>query len=150
MNTQKCILCGVEKDLSHFYKHPQMANGHLGRCKDCHRSEIKRNRDENIDRVRAYDRERSKTLNRKLLNVEKNRIKRKNEEGMQMAHNLVSRAIKNGKLIRPDHCSSCLINCSPQAHHDDYSKPLEIIWLCPICHADRHRKLGRLGKGHRS
>jgi hypothetical protein len=32
---KKCIECGVEKELSGYYKHGQMADGHLNKCKEC-------------------------------------------------------------------------------------------------------------------
>lgn len=142
MSTQSCICCSAEKPLEDFYKHPQMANGRLGRCKECHKREIKRNRDENVDRVRAYDRFRAKTPERKAAYAAKNKRKRK-EMGPEYdaAHNAVTRAIKSGVLIRPDHCSVCLVHGAPQAHHDDHSRKLDVMWLCPICHAARHVEL---------
>jgi len=142
---QTCIRCKQSKPLEDYYKHPGMASGRLGRCKVCHREEITRNRNENIERIRDYDCKRNKTENRKQDQTLKNKDKRKRMgSNYNAAHCAVSRAVKAGLLVRPDHCTRCLINCFPQAHHDDYSKMLEVMWLCAICHAVRHRELGRL------
>lgn len=51
-------------------------------------------------------------------------------------------AIKTGKLVRPDRCEVCELKKPPQGHHEDYSKPLEVIWLCSGCHADAHKEMG--------
>jgi hypothetical protein len=55
------------------------------------------------------------------------------------AHQLVYAAVKSGRLIRPESCSACGVDCKPHGHHDDYSKPLSVRWLCRLCHriADR-------------
>lgn len=53
---------------------------------------------------------------------------------------LVGAAIKEGILARPDKCSRCLKECKAEAHHEDYMKPLEVIWLCRSCHGKEHRK----------
>lgn len=42
MKTKKeCIRCGEAKDLSHFYKHKGMADGHLNKCSSCCKKEAK-------------------------------------------------------------------------------------------------------------
>jgi len=61
----------------------------------------------------------------------------------ERAHSRVESAIMRGKLIRPRYCESCKRDCSnnrrsPHAHHDDYSKPLEVRWLCEQCHIKWH------------
>lgn len=44
-------------------------------------------------------------------------------------------AIRKGDLVRPRTCSACgTYSALIQGHHDDYSKPLEVRWLCPSCH----------------
>ena len=58
----------------------------------------------------------------------------------RIAQSRVSAAIKSGKLIRPDSCVICTKECIPEGHHPDYSKPLEVIWVCKQCHADYHWK----------
>jgi ribosomal protein S27AE len=55
------------------------------------------------------------------------------------AHNAVSNALRDGKLTRGP-CENC---GAPRAHahHDDYSKPLEVRWLCSTCHGIEHRRI---------
>jgi len=57
------------------------------------------------------------------------------------AHREVRKAIRRGQLERPAKCSVCRV-FRPLAHHDDYSKPLDVIWLCHGCHVRRHEQLG--------
>lgn len=54
------------------------------------------------------------------------------------AHLEVRYALKYGRMTRPDTCSDCGKSCTPDAHHADYSKPLEVKWVCRRCHMDIH------------
>ncbi len=51
-------------------------------------------------------------------------------------------AVKTGKLIKPTKCEVCELKKPLQGHHPDYSKPLEVMWLCTGCHADVHAEMG--------
>lgn len=53
-----------------------------------------------------------------------------------------TQAIRAGKLVRPTLCDVCGCADEIEAHHEDYSNPLLIWWLCPPCHrtADRARR----------
>lgn len=37
-------------------------------------------------------------------------------------------------------CEQCQ-NEKSEAHHNDYNKPLEVIWLCRSCHVELHNKI---------
>lgn len=50
-------------------------------------------------------------------------------------------AIRRGELVKPDKCSLCHKHDIINAHHPDYSKPLEIIWVCSMCHGNIHKSL---------
>ena len=50
------------------------------------------------------------------------------------AHEIVQRAVKSGKLIKPKHCDKCHKEANLSGHHEDYSKPLLVLWLCNSCH----------------
>ncbi len=50
------------------------------------------------------------------------------------AQNILNRAVKAGKIKRPSKCSKCGKTGKIQAHHKDYSKPLDVTWLCQTCH----------------
>ncbi len=57
------------------------------------------------------------------------------------AHNAVSNAIRDGRLIKGP-CENADEDCTATitAHHPDYSKPLQVIWLCTFHHGVRHRR----------
>lgn len=58
------------------------------------------------------------------------------------AHIAVYRAISRGKLEHPAVCGRCGRDWPAiQAHHEDYSRPLEVTWLCRWCHGERHREI---------
>lgn len=72
------------------------------------------------------------------LNGYKSKWRRNNPEKYR-AHAKVNNAVRDGKLQKPDRCSRCKKRGKVHAHHEDYSRPLDVIWLCPECHGkERH------------
>jgi hypothetical protein len=53
------------------------------------------------------------------------------------AHKAVRGALSHGELaIGP--CDQCGMTAAIVAHHFDYTKPLEVVWLCRIHHRQLH------------
>lgn len=44
--------------------------------------------------------------------------------------------------ITPGTCEDCQTDKSIEAHHPDYSEPLEVVWFCSVCHRKHHKKNG--------
>lgn len=61
----------------------------------------------------------------------------------RLAWRAVYRAIKRGELKRGS-CQVCGTDAHVHAHHDDYSKPLDVRWLCREHHREHHAAPGPL------
>ncbi len=140
-----CFKCGETKASSDFYKHPEMADGLLGKCKECTKSDTKENYLSDIPKRQEYERKRTSRLARKEQN-RKYRKKRKFNQEKYRAGNMLHSAIRDGRLIRQP-CEVCG-DIKSQGHHDDYSKPLEVRWLCFKHHQMQHGKLKYLKDSH--
>lgn len=134
---KKCFKCGIEKDNSEFYTHPQTGDGLLGKCKDCTKKDVKQNRKES-EHSREYDRDRAKRPDRKKYMSDAQKRRRAKYPEKNRAYLKVYRAIKKGIIKR----ENCFCGQKAEAHHDDYKKPLDVIWLCKKHHEERHQQLG--------
>jgi len=56
----------------------------------------------------------------------------------QKANSAVRIALLKKELERPEICNLCDTKCKPLAHHPDYDRKLEIIWVCTKCHRKLH------------
>lgn len=79
-------------------------------------------------------REYRKTKGGKLVwaNIQRRQYKKFSKK--VIARTMLYAAVKSGKVLKPNRCSKCKSNRNIQGHHTDYLKPLEVIWLCKICH----------------
>jgi hypothetical protein len=55
-----------------------------------------------------------------------------------LARSMVARAIQNREIKKPKNCEGCGEVRRLQAHHNDYSMPLQVVWLCFPCHNRKH------------
>ncbi len=153
---KKCFVCNRTKRVFDFYKHPRMKDGLLGKCKACCRAQSAKRRAQKLldpqwlaaerercrernQRLGYWEKYRPKTKKARLISTERNREWRKKNPQKYAAHGWVSNALRSGRLKKLP-CEVCGSKVRIQGHHDDYSKPLEVRWLCQVHHKELHRK----------
>ncbi len=134
---KKCFKCDQVKPLEEFYKHSKMADGHLNKCKECAKSDVRKHRFEN-DSVRAYDRARYHNDPDRMMHIFENSIKWfNNNPEAKKAHDALNNAVRDKRIIKQP-CSVCGSTYRIHGHHAEYSKPLEVKWLCAKHHQRLH------------
>lgn len=140
----KCPTCSDWISADGYYPKKRNWNGISHQCRKCHskgsvktrdkmntrilrRESARRQRRENGDQVRERERLESQA-------------RRKDSEKI-MARRLLNEAVRRGEVKKPDLCSRCRQDVKLSGHHADYSKPLEVEWLCYLCHAEIHYPL---------
>lgn len=124
-----CKKCG-ETNQAEFYKQQ------VSECKSCTRERVRNNRIAKIEYYREYDRKRGNRQSPEYVKDYRNKYPNKYK-----ATNMVNNAIRDKKLFR-EPCESCGSTSNIHAHHDDYSKPLNVRWLCAPCHSQWHMENG--------
>jgi hypothetical protein len=119
--TKHCPTCGADKDAVDFPKNKSRSDGLGGYCTIC------------------YNKMRSSWRSEHRNSAVKTSAEyRKENPEKCKAHNKVCNAVRDNRLER----SPCMVcgDREAQGHHEDYSKPLDVIWLCRKHHAELHRK----------
>ena len=126
-----CKRCLKPKPLSEFYEHSGMADGHLNFCKECTRKRVSNYWYQNAEELREKERERWQRRKHNPDEVEKRRLYTNAWRSTKKvrAHNSTRR-----KLKRPDYCEVCGKTCKPHGHHESYDEPLQVLWVCTVCH----------------
>ena len=130
-----CFKCLCAKPLTEFYKHSAMGDGHLGKCKECTKADVKQHRQENWEHVRAYDRMRASQPHRVAMRQRIVADYLEQFPNHKKANSAVRSALRSGRL-RKQPCWVC--GQSAVAHHPDYDRPLDVVWLCQPHHKQAH------------
>lgn len=125
METERqCRRCGLVKPITSFDVSQSIPVFYRRRtCRDC------RGVDKRRDALRRGDTERYRRKRAARMANEASSAK-------QQARFAVQAAVKAGRMLRQP-CEVCGAAMT-HGHHDDYSKPLEVRWLCPEHHKAHH------------
>lgn len=162
---KRCSKCGETKPLDSFYRQRARKDGRFPHCKACNREQAREWREKNPDR-KAEHQQRYRQRHPKKSAEQHRRYQRryhlrypgKRTEIRQrhrrsnplknQARAKLYRAVQSGKIEKPQKCEGC--GSAPpdpselHGHHADYSKPLDVEWLCGECHVERHREEPRV------
>lgn len=149
IESKTCSQCGDVKPTSEFYSDKRARDGLRSHCKACHIKAVhaykeadpvrRKDQDDkwrkrNPDRVRAA-RDRYRHTH-PWYKAEHNREWRRKHPERTKAHDAVNKAKQRGKIAVASMCQCCEAeDVSLEGHHPDYSKPLNVVWLCRKCHA---------------
>lgn len=130
---KRCCKCGKVKSLQDFSKVTKHRDGHSYKCRIC-RSGTRRSETAQLASYRYH-----RTV-RGRASQARSHAKRR-ASGHERIGNIVGWAVRSGKLPKPNRCEGCGRYVERQhlhGHHEDYSQPLAVLWLCHRCHSRRH------------
>ncbi len=129
-----CVKCGVWKCADEFLKVLRSPTGRGGVCKACNLI---------VHRERyAKSLKQPKTQARRQAELAAIKRYKQRHPEKRRAHGIISQRVARGKLIKPQNCQMCQVfSLKLEGHHEDYSKPLDVMWLCRTCHKRIHRKV---------
>lgn len=141
-----CSKCREVKAIEDFHRNRSAVDGLHPQCKACHLAGIAaRRKPENQrkydaayrERNREKDRERKRDYMRReseRLAAYREQYKAEHPERVKAGEKL-RRRLRHGLIVKPGACEECgRTDLAIHGHHDDYSKPYEVRWLCASCH----------------
>ena len=150
MEAKRCKICGIVKSYSEYHKGRSIGGRHTY-CKDCYREWQRAYRQtpagilSNRRGGRAYyTRTRPQQCLRgklrrqrigKAYRAQLAKLERQTPRGK--ARQAVLIAVRRATMRKPNRCQCCGRLTSRHlldAHHEDYTKPLDVLWLCRVCH----------------
>ncbi len=146
-----CNRCNEEKSCQYFGKDKRNKNGLTNWCKPClniYKKE-KCNKEKRQITRRAYRKKSAEKIKLwRTNNKEKQReyFKKWSENHWKqfLSGKTLLYHVKVGNIIKRHSCEICH-NGPTEGHHDDYLKPLDVIWLCKRCHAYLHSQYKKKG-----
>ena len=149
---KQCSKCSEYKPEDAFYIRNKETGALYSQCIHCMRAKdkesYKANRTDRIEKSKQWIRDNyenhlqnARRYNSRHSTARAFRAKLFRESSPEKirARNAVGYAVRSGKLTKPDRCQNCGKIGSVEGHHHDYSKPLDVRWICTLCHMRLHK-----------
>ena len=128
MKNKICFKCGISKPLSDFYKHPKMPDGHVNKCIECNKKDVKENYNKNITnpdyvlKERKRGREKYKRLGYKD----------------KYSFNILKYKFRKSSIFKNIH-RKLKLSKEEEAHHWNYNNGFELDVI--ILSKSKHKKI---------
>ena len=113
--------------------------------RDCQIARLRTYRDSPEGRAARDAQYAARSPEQKAREYEGREQRRRANPQKSRAKDAVGNAIKAGTLIR-EPCERCGTEPT-HAHHERYDRPLDVTWLCSVCHGLRHREINDANRG---
>ena len=137
ISEKRCSKCKEHKSFNEFHSHKKTSDGKYSQCKSCRAIATRKDYENRKEAILKYGNAYRKTEAGKLTRKREHLKARENSPEKYKARYMVKNAIRDRKLKKRNSCELCH-NSPTHGHHEDYSKPLDVIWLCPGCHQKLH------------
>lgn len=148
-----CKMCGEIKRASAFGVNKNLKSGLTTYCKECQNNKSKAYFDSHREQVLERNKERGPATRARFKEKHGqeyiNEYARNyysgcpNRRKRAKVYAKLAQALTDGTVIKPHKCEMCSVEegngIKIEAHHKDYLKPLEVMWLCKKCHGKVHQ-----------
>ena len=135
---KKCFKCQKELPLTEFYKHPKMPDGHVNKCKECNKNDVRGNYLVNLKKEGYIEKERERGRNKhhRLYSKALKKYTHKFFDGLNYSQRYPEKklaASKSQRMKKPFD--------GAEKHHWSYNleHAKDVIWLSKKEHMKAHR-----------
>lgn len=134
---KKCTRCREIMAISEFPKDANNASGLCGKCHKCSRASALEYAAKNREKIKNYSKQ-WRVENKADYDA---RMKKHKSSKEGRARSILTSSVHRGRVVKPDKCQKCgseIEKSKLHGHHHDYDKPLDVLWVCSLCHGKLH------------
>ena len=140
MNDKYCTKCKEIKPTNDFHNNRSNKDGKADWCKLCNAARAFKflSTPGGVEAKKVSQKKYSLSDKGRATRDKASKVYAETHPDRYRAKCAVNSAVQNGTIDKPDFCSVCFGKGVIHGHHHDYTKPLDVQWLCQPCHINVH------------